>query len=604
MDSNYIINKIKSNEYIEKIKTHILSILHKIPFVFVINFIDETSIIENIISNYRCQCHLNKKLFLVTNNNLYTFHQSEDIELWVFKDCTSIGECYNLALKKIRNFYETNSSLYTYIYAIFNNYSIYEPNFLTEQVKALISKQVLITIKSDIIAFIPNIGLFCKIHNVHGGIVFVYMPNIEFDSSVATEDQIINKFITKYSSQKIGVTSDKNLIFICKKRNLNANIVNKCHYNFDPTSCSKLINHIFDKIYVVNLEQETLMKKIFVSNNSMHDLKFTFWKGTFGKNDSKCIQIFDNIKNKTHKILEHNELYDNPKIKKKKIIHIGEVGYLMSTINILKDAKINSYERIIIFDDDVLLCENFSQKFIKVYLNIPSDWNIIRIGSSWYRIPSTNAYVNSFKDGYFITKPTVGSFANCYKSNCFDKLIKESEKFDSSYDSGPLNSIGEKDYTLNPNLAIADLFRSLTSGTSRSLYTCSRLLKWNLDAFHFICSIRKVTVVLIIKENVNNDEILNNILNQTYFNIEIIAIHINEKSLCISSDFRIVNEYIENDDGEEINKLVQRNMTGDHIIYWNCIRPLNTIELEMNKIIKQSPSVHNISDKKIEFITK
>ena len=124
---------------------------------------------------------------------------------------------------------------------------------------------------------------------------------------------------------------------------------------------------------------------------------------------------------------------------------------------------------------------------MKTYVKIPYDWNIIRLGSAWNTLKLNITYINGFKDGYYITKPdTVGAFAIGYKYDCMNKIIESAETFDSPYDRIPLNCIGNKDYTLYPNLVIADLFRSDTSGISRTLYSGASLLKWDLSMFHFV----------------------------------------------------------------------------------------------------------------------
>ena len=41
----------------------------------------------------------------------------------------------------------------------------------------------------------------------------------------------------------------------------------------------------------------------------------------------------------------------------------GEVGVIRSNYNIIKDAKEKGYKRIVIFEDDVELCEDFNERF-------------------------------------------------------------------------------------------------------------------------------------------------------------------------------------------------------------------------------------------------
>lgn len=576
MNINHIINKINCLEYQQQIQNKVKLAFAKgyrclaedrqcpvkeqnndLISVGIVQFINSKSIMQNIIGNYK-QNYIDKKLYLITNEDIDFF--DDNIELIKFDQWCSIGFCIDQTVNLIKKKVD--------ICAIFNNDCIYEPNYLSEQVEA-IRKGNHVVGKPSITAFSLDKSMFLKIHNnnnnqmnFYGTIVFrtdVVEPAFE---DIDDEKMVMQKFVLDHPD--IYTTSDKNFILI--SRTLPDEINNKYVYEYDSTSCFKLMNHIFDKIYIIGLKHETIMKRCFISNNFMHNLKFTFWTAIYGKEDDECIRILNENINK-----------------KKGIRRIGEVGCMMSHINIFKEAKMNKYERIIVFEDDALLCKNFCERFMKTYMKIPCDWNIIRLGSTWNTLKMNLTYINGFKDGYYVTKPdTVGAFAISYKCNCLDKIIESAETFDSPYDKIPLNCIGRKDYTLYPNLVIADLFRSDTSGISRTLYSGASLLKWDLDMFHFVCTIRKVSVVAYPSKNII--EILNSLLRQTYFNIEIIIIDNPE----IDSYCELVNPYLNKDLIYVKHECdVKKMISGAYIINWKSDNILenNAIELEVDDVL-------------------
>ena len=60
----------------------------------------------------------------------------------------------------------------------------------------------------------------------------------------------------------------------------------------------KLINIMFDKIYVINLLKDKNKKDIFIRNNSHTSIDFTFFQGVDAINDEESKIIFNNYINK------------------------------------------------------------------------------------------------------------------------------------------------------------------------------------------------------------------------------------------------------------------------------------------------------------------
>jgi GR25 family glycosyltransferase involved in LPS biosynthesis len=400
------------------------------------------------------------------------------------------------------------------------------------------------------------------------------MSKIKFNEKLIKEDDLMNDFMGRFSETDIEISPDNDFILVLQSV---ANVEN-VKYNYHPSTCPKLINFIFDKVYVINLEHENVMKKCFWANNNKHNLKYSFIKGVYGKEDKECIRILEEIKQK--------EKYEFQDAKLKNLTghmrRLGQVGCLMSFLKIFKDAKKCNYKRIIIFEDDVVLHKDFCSKFIDVYLKVPCDWNIIRLGTSTIQLVNKKIY----QSGYFNSQPCVGAFAICYKNTCFDMIVNEAEKFYSPFDRFPLNCVRNKDYTLSPNLAIADLFRSTTDDMTRSLFDFKKKLNWDLDDFNFVCSIRKVNVYIAFLEKIDF-MIIDNILQQTYFNIELCILTKYENFEKEKYTIKLISDLDEKNVDEKIKEEIKKLPTNEYSIIWpNKILPLDYIEIYMNNLIK------------------
>ena len=60
----------------------------------------------------------------------------------------------------------------------------------------------------------------------------------------------------------------------------------------------------------------------------------------------------------------------------------GEVGVIRSNYNIIKDAKEKGYKKIMIFEDDVMLSDDFNERFEIHYTNTPEDWRFLYLGGN------------------------------------------------------------------------------------------------------------------------------------------------------------------------------------------------------------------------------
>ena len=63
----------------------------------------------------------------------------------------------------------------------------------------------------------------------------------------------------------------------------------------------------------------------------------------------------------------------------------GEVGILLSNLEIIQKAKDNDYPHVVIFEDDVEFSYAFNELFPIYYSEVPSDWDMIYFGGNHVR---------------------------------------------------------------------------------------------------------------------------------------------------------------------------------------------------------------------------
>jgi len=117
----------------------------------------------------------------------------------------------------------------------------------------------------------------------------------------------------------------------------------------------KSLNSYFDKIYCINLKK-----------------RMDRWEETV-----KIFREHRLIVDRFEAIDGDNIIFDN-----NKMISPGEYGCLMSHLNIIHNACINGYDKILIFEDDIELHENFNEISIKFMEEVPSNWDMIYFGAN------------------------------------------------------------------------------------------------------------------------------------------------------------------------------------------------------------------------------
>jgi len=196
------------------------------------------------------------------------------------------------------------------------------------------------------------------------------------------------------------------------------------------------INKVIDKIYIINLETSNIRRNYIIRLCKKYSINAE-------------IIIVNPIS---------DDLYlkiNNKNLKK------SEIGCYLSHMYCLNDAIINNYNKIIIFEDDIILHKNFCEKFREIDSTL--DYNILFLGSSDFsfsilnsKLVNNNIYIPDDKSKKFF-----GAFSICYTKNIIKNIFKfQISKGYCNYDEYMIkwkNEVDNKLYVCWPNLVIPDL---------------------------------------------------------------------------------------------------------------------------------------------------
>jgi len=251
------------------------------------------------------------------------------------------------------------------------------------------------------------------------------------------------------------------------------------------------INNFFEKIYVINLKKDDNKRKNISDQFNKYNINFEFFEGIYGKESDYVNELKKNIKK----------------------LNYGELGLLLTYKNIFNDAINKGYNNILIFEDDVILHNDFNNLFSEKIQSIPDDWAILRLGNTlthYNGIIKTPIINNTYYKNVIWTH---GSFACAYKKHIFQTLINEIELFNSAIDCNPFNkiiNILNTDYSIFPNLVISDINVS-DLRKSYDIFNLSKKYGWNLKDFNENMLFSSISNDLLFNNYFDNIYIINGI---------------------------------------------------------------------------------------------
>lgn len=141
---------------------------------------------------------------------------------------------------------------------------------------------------------------------------------------------------------------------------------------------SDFINSNFDMIYCLNLKRRQDRWSRCVNIFNSHGLKVT----RFGAIDGNILNpnVLEQIKRENKSNVSH---------------YPGHVGCNLSHLSILRHAKAQHYNNIMILEDDVELHPQFNSKFKSYFEQLPADWTMCYLGGNYLNIDKKSGLTTS-----------------------------------------------------------------------------------------------------------------------------------------------------------------------------------------------------------------
>jgi GR25 family glycosyltransferase involved in LPS biosynthesis len=276
---------------------------------------------------------------------------------------------------------------------------------------------------------------------------------------------------------------------------------------------SNRFNDYFDCVYIINLPNER--DKIDKLTNIFNDnrVKYKIIDGIIAKSDTKYMKyyqrwlyqknlnekfmnkfIFDEklylkknpdlvgLNNKSkcwiHWIKEgrnsNRKLYD-----KTNILLDSQLGNLIAHMNVIKDAKFENYNNILILEDDVYIHSKFNELHLELINKINKNYNLLFYGGIQKKWSEIN-----IENNFYRANNTYGAFAYAIKSNIYEILLERMNYLVDPMDKLLVNlqNILKSCYVSYPNIFITDLENGKIH-RKRDMEKYSKHFKWELDNY-------------------------------------------------------------------------------------------------------------------------
>lgn len=315
------------------------------------------------------------------------------------------------------------------------------------------------------------------------------------------------------------------------------------------------INEYFDKIYCINLER----RKDRWSKVSQQFIQFKInvekWTAVDGENISdELFQTF-NPKNITGEEASEKGIVENK----------NSIGCLLSHLEVIKDARSKGYKKILIFEDDVIIGDDFLDR-IKEIVDI--NWKLLYVGCSQF-----NWNKLEYKDNFYLSKNSLGTFGYCLDISTYDDIISLLENrnniksVDNLLSDFQNNNYGNC-YTIYPNIVISDVSESDIRNT-KSIVEYSKIVKWNLDKFNNISYFERIKSTTIIIPCYGHskylEECIDSCLSQSIISGRILVLLMDEDSILMKSKIEKKSNIIKCIISEKMKLSEARNFCVDKI---------------------------------------
>jgi len=198
------------------------------------------------------------------------------------------------------------------------------------------------------------------------------------------------------------------------------------------------INNVFDKVYLINLEQDTDKYQTMKNKLDNLNIQFELFKAIDGKKLNNC------------KLLRSGNK--------------GAVGCKMSHMTILRNAKKNNYSKILILEDDIYFWKTFNEKFDSLYKELMTknkSWKVLYLGGCAHKpLPKTNNNIWEIGSARLYGSQAIGFDKSIYNT------ILQSENDRRPYDDILAESINQHNYIFTPYLIYQNINKQSTTSTN------------------------------------------------------------------------------------------------------------------------------------------
>jgi GR25 family glycosyltransferase involved in LPS biosynthesis len=175
-----------------------------------------------------------------------------------------------------------------------------------------------------------------------------------------------------------------------------------------------MINKYFDSVFLINLKKRKDRLSEFDELSKKYNFKYEIFEAFDGNQN-----IDDNFHYNNIKIT--NQYGDARYFK-------SQIGCLISHLEILKICKNKNYKSSLILEDDVNFCDNFEEKFINLFDNIPNDWQLLYLGGNKPNFLENFNYCSLANNihtthSYAIKYEVLDLIINYFENNIFNKPI-------------------------------------------------------------------------------------------------------------------------------------------------------------------------------------
>ncbi|WP_430737872.1 glycosyltransferase [Psychrobacter sp. VH5] len=278
------------------------------------------------------------------------------------------------------------------------------------------------------------------------------------------------------------------------------------------------LNSYFDHVYVVNLKHKVKDKLTIAQHLKKKNIYFEVFEATDGYKGEAYQKWLEYSKRPLGTFKRYKHFSDKEiKLRRSLIESAGALGYIYTYLRILDDAKNKGYERFLILEDDVLLDNQFEEKFKSFTRNINDKWKILLLGASQYGWSGIGEK-ESLDKGYYLPRridgnTTCGSFAIAFHQSVIEEMIDAASSLEAPFDHLPLGELYErhinKCFVAYPNIVIADVEESAIRG-KRSQVEHSKRVKWRLENFDYPLLKPSVSIVLSSSNNLKYIESFKN----------------------------------------------------------------------------------------------